>query len=505
MENVIKYFETDQGLAVYDYESLANKPDLDAIEQEFIVDIVSSISDSVSAGSNYKGYLSTGKKVEVSLPTGTYFEILLETEAFSKADVYYSTDGTNYLSLKADVPANQRVEMTSGHDIVGITIFAKAENVTVGGNFTIKVILPNKDGIDYQVSHLLVGDAGDGILNLNPQSEMLPLFQSAKTTSGLGNATARSDCFMIAHFSDIHADADNMKRVVEFCEEYDDYIDEIVCTGDMARDNAKSGDVEEDYSWWGESGGDKVLAVIGNHDTNVVIDGVSNWRDFGEVNTYNKYIAPYVGSWGVVQPENAATEGKCYYYKDYADYGIRLIGLDCMYYGDAQNTWFSEVLTDANTKGYAVIVMAHGLGTGGEPLDCSFTSMTETGGMVIVDSGDYTFCANVHVRIDEFIDAGGTFLCFLAGHYHDDIIGLVKDTTHPQLYIMADCAASNASSNNRAYKKGTRSQDSFNIISIDTNLKLIKMFKVGTQYDVYMRKKGVLCYNYETHQLIYNQ
>ena len=241
MENVIKYIETDKGMAVFDYQTLANKPDIESIEHEFVVDLVSSFTDTVSKGADYKGYLDGKGRVDISLPSGTVFEVLLETEAFTMADLYYSTNGTSFGSLKADVPANERIKLTSGNDIVSITIFAKAANVNVGGEFTVKVILPNKDGIEYQVSHLLVGDAGDGILNLNPRDEMLPLIMSAKTTSGLGNASARSTCLMIAHFSDIHADVVNMKRVVEFCDEYDSYVDVIICTGDMARDNAVSG------------------------------------------------------------------------------------------------------------------------------------------------------------------------------------------------------------------------------------------------------------------------
>lgn len=505
MAYTIKAFETDKGLAVYDYESLANKPDITGIEQEFIVDLVSSFTDTVNKGADYKGYYN-GQKIAVDLPSGTNYDVLIETDAFTKADLYFTTNGSNYLLLVSDFPVNQRTTLKSGGALTGLTLFARAANVTQGGEFTFKVILPNKDGIKYQVSHLKVGDRGDGILNLNPKNEMLPLLLSARVSSGLGNAnsTNRKKCFTIAHFSDIHADGENMKRIVEFCEEYADYIDEIVCTGDMARDNATAGGVAEDYSWWGESGGDKVLAVIGNHDTNVVTNGVSDWRGFGMVNTYNKYFAPYIANWGVTQPPDAATGGKCYYYKDYSDYGIRVIVLDCMYYNTVQNSWFADTLADAKSKGYGVIAMAHGLGKSGDTIACNFSSLTAKAGMVIVDTPEYIFGANVHVRIDEFIEAGGTFICFLGGHFHDDIIGMVKDTAHPQLFILADCAASDASSENRAYLKGTRAQDSFNIVSIDTKLKLVKMLKVGCQHDVYMRKKGSVCYNYATKQLVYN-
>ena len=333
---------------------------------------------------------------------------------------------------------------------------------------------------------------------------MLPKVQNARVSTEVSghSGSNRYKCLTLAHFSDIHGDGDNLKRVVDFCDDYSIYIDDIVCTGDLVRDHAIADGVEEDYSFWHDSGADNVLAVIGNHDTASVTSNTYDWRGFGKVNTYNKYIAPFVSGWDVEQPSNASTDGKCYYYKDYSSYSIRLIVLDCMYYDADQNTWFASVLESARSAGYSVIVCTHGLGTNGQSIECNFSSLEGSGGQVIADTSTYIYNENVHQKVDDFITAGGTFLCFLGGHFHRDYFGVVSGTTNVQPFVLIDTAAYNAPLRDHAVAKFERSQDCFNIISFDTHLHLIKIVRVGYRFDCWMRKKETLCYNYNTHTLI---
>lgn len=479
--------------------------DAKAVGDLFRTELSYFVTDSVKANADYKGYYN-GKRVDVFIPVNTDFDIVVETDAFAVSELYECREGLTPSCMVSNFPSNTRTTINRSHDVTGFTIWAKAANVTKNGDFTIKVFIKNKDGIEYRLADVEMGIPGNDILKLNPQDEMLPLFKHAKysTEEGGNYGANRPKCLVLAHLSDIHGDGPNLGRIVRFTAAYKDYIDDVVCTGDISRDNASKNGVEEDFSWWASNGGEIVLMTIGNHDTNVVVGTTSNWRDFGKVNTYNKYFAPFIENWGVTQPTDAATNGKCYYYKDYPAYNIRVIALDCMYYDADHDTWFIDVLADARTKGYAVIVMAHALGTGGEEIECTYSAINTNAGPAILDSGEYVFCTNVHSRIDDFITAGGTFICFLGGHYHRDLFGLVQGTEHKQLYSLAACAGSYAPGRDFDGTLGTRSQDCFNIVAIDPALKLVKLFKVGCQYDNYMRQKGTLCYNYETHELVYN-
>ena len=49
---------------------------------------------------------------------------------------------------------------------------------------------------------------------------------------------------------------------------------------------------------------------------------------------------------------------------------------------------------------------------------------------------------------------------------------------------------------------GTRDQDEFQLISIDTYGKLVKIYKVGANVDRWGRHKNAICISYETHMVI---
>ena len=73
-----------------------------------------------------------------------------------------------------------------------------------------------------------------------------------------------------------------------------------------------------------------------------------------------------------------------------------------------------------------------------------------------------------------------------------------------QSVIVIGCALCNGASTDMARVQGTASQDLFNIIAFDTTAKVVKIVRVGTNYDRYCRHKGDLCYRYSDHTIIYN-
>lgn len=462
------------------------------------------ISDELKANTEYKGYIDGKPKLIVDCPVNEDFYVRISSSVISDVDLKISYDGSNfydYPEQSSFVPTNIDIHINIARQIKAFCIHVKPGHLaTSNGDYELSVKLTNTNGILNRVKSLETGKTDGDILHLNKEDEYLQLFENSKYSEEISGASgARTKkCLTLCHFTDIHADAENLSRIKKFTDKYKDYIDDVICTGDMVRN-----DSSEDFSWWNENGGEGMLMTIGNHDTNVVSGGVSSWRGFGKVNTYNKYFKPYIANWGVTQPSNAESLGKCYYYKDYASYNIRIVALDCMYYDADEDTWFTNTLANAKSLGYGVIVLSHGLGKQGDKIQSTYTAINNTAGMVILDDGTYTYNANVHSRIDEFIGGGGNFICLLGGHFHMDMFGKVNSTTHEQLYLLGDCSARVPLRDHR-YVNKTRMQDSFNIVSIDTNLKMIKVFKVGYQYDVYLRRKGTLCYNYETHQMVFN-
>lgn len=50
--------------------------------------------------------------------------------------------------------------------------------------------------------------------------------------------------------------------------------------------------------------------------------------------------------------------------------------------------------------------------------------------------------------------------------------------------------------------KGTKSEDCFNVVAIDTELGLIKVIRIGANTDHYMHTKNAFCYDYINKKVI---
>lgn len=308
----------------------------------------------------------------------------------------------------------------------------------------------------------------------------------------------------IAHFSDIHSSANPLKRIISFTKTYANYIDDVINTGDSMGDHSADFEGNESsYAWYSNTqGSEKILNIIGNHDS--ALSGNKDgrwqydWTGYGKVNTYNKFIKPYIANWNVVQPSNADDDGLSYYYKDYTDKKIRLIALDVMFYDDKQEVWFADTLNDAKTKGLSVLVIAHYPPKSYKGFDANYSSIDTNH---VYNPASYnTKFTNAATIVQSFIDNGGDFICWLGGHEHTDIFGKLDE--HPkQTVILADTAqtksADNASITESSHIEGTGSQNAFNVVSFDVYSHLIKIFRVGAEYDRHLRKKGTICIDYK--------
>lgn len=297
---------------------------------------------------------------------------------------------------------------------------------------------------------------------------------------------------VLCHFSDIHGDSINLKRILEFYNNYKKYFTDIIHTGDIVNDK-----FDDDFEFWKNTEGSNIiLNCIGNHDSSRK-DGNKYIQDITSKQCYDKFFKEQVGNWNCVQPESAADLGLCYYYKDYSDSKIRLVVLDCMHYTDNQNSWFSQVLTEAKNKNYAVLVANHYQG-GAMKCDKSCTFQSP-----LWAHADATINEKASATVDSFMNAGGDFIAWICGHTHRDLFGVLESYPN-QTCIAVDCGLCSDYWNDSFRRRGAKSQDCFNIMSINRSLNTFSIYRVGNNIDLQLRSKKCLVYNYATHKVISN-
>jgi len=303
------------------------------------------------------------------------------------------------------------------------------------------------------------------------------------------------EAITMAVLTDIHGNNRNFLRYLSFCKTYANYITEKVCLGDMVAHW-----YGDDITYWDNNpDGANILRTIGNHD--VWKANVRPFENDDQADVYNTYFYGKTSVWNVTQPANADTNHLMYYYKDYADQKLRLIVLDCMYWDSAENTWFAGVLADALTNGYGVVCTSH--------YNLSKTDVTGIGNFYSLDYGFAgltigTGGQDARDAVDTFIANGGTFICWMSGDSHYDDCGIYENNGRKQITLTFENASLNSDWNDSLRVKGTKTQDSFNLVSFDTNKKLIKIVRIGNNADRYYRPKNFMTINYETHQVVVN-
>lgn len=320
--------------------------------------------------------------------------------------------------------------------------------------------------------------------------------------------------------------------------------------------------------WNSTQGVSKILVTTGNHDYKNEHDYGLNNTPFPSGKPYSTnpatvHEALFKGTkivggvqqtwdaeseWGAHFPTAKATDAEGneytytpnYYYKDYPDStsgkendvnaNVRLIVVDYFDWDEekptdcAQYSWLSNCLKDAKEKEYHVVISSHypaatvqdGDNIPVSPLnsvDCTFHSLQKR-------QASNTFHFEAAELVQDFIDTEieiqlsdgktkkvkGKFVCWLTGHTHLDWFGTLQHFPK-QLNVSIGCASSRSSAISVGDMErivGEKSQDLFNIVSIDTYNKTLKIFRVGANYDSWLRKKDTVCWDYENSKLIYN-
>lgn len=285
------------------------------------------------------------------------------------------------------------------------------------------------------------------------------------------------------HLSDYHGDSQELDWIYNSWKDVLLLADDYICTGDMV--SGKFNDPFLYYPTTENAMARSTLLCIGNHDA---INDPSGWdwtQTATQAQQYNKFFRPTIGYWGVTHQGTDT-----YYYKDYPNHGIRLIVLNDMLQGAdlyAQQNWLEN--TALNTS-YSVVIAKHYIPDTATNINCKFTSQDSRVAIATKDTG-------ISVIVQQFINNGGKFICYICGHAHMDMV--VYLTNYPtQIAIAIDAAGRavcNAWSDLMRYDD-QRSRDLFNMIQFDTSTKLIKITRCGANYDRYLRLRDTLCINY---------
>lgn len=296
-------------------------------------------------------------------------------------------------------------------------------------------------------------------------------------------ASERTSGLALAHCSDMHGDASNLQRVMQYVRQ-NSLIDDAIHTGDIVYYS------RTDAVPITSAGVQDMLQVIGNHD---------HWGNRETAYTDAQKFARYmsnIGSWGVEY-----TQDVCYYYKDYYT-DTRLIVLDCMQWSGttwnaAQEAWFIATLESARTAGRRVVVATHCPLSGVTDLKNGFNDRNA----INMDEINVYCPANVRLAIkgavQDFIDAGGTFVCYLTGHTHFNKLGWLTDYPDQLQITMSNSGGyrkDNISNLSALKHRNAINKDEFNIIFVRAQYLSIARF--GRCYNYWWQKADTITIDY---------
>lgn len=301
----------------------------------------------------------------------------------------------------------------------------------------------------------------------------------------------------LLHFSDIHSDKERFRRISSFARKYRHLIDEVICSGDVVYNYANEEDAENrGFSYWSmyRTDKNKILLSIGNHDIEK-----SDGSSLTESECRTKYYTPFSASNQAYATVVFGGDDVCYYYKDYKSQKVRVIVLDWGHQTETQKTWFTDTLSSAKTLGYAVVVVNH----------CPFAWQYMTkqknrfDALLNFGTNNQTLSIDYARLVDNFINDGGKFVCWLAGHTHIDYFSVLVDFNN-QVMVNVGCATilQSAKDSDIWRLANTQSEDLFNIVTINTSRGTFSLIRVGADVDTLQRSRKSITWDYINHKLI---
>ena len=412
---------------------------------------------------------------------------MTSTQAFDDASVvkHNYNSGLAQLVEKNPILILNLDDLRTDGEHFGVCVFRKKN-----GEFVPLRIDSYQYSLKITYGYYEISNTDTSIIALNPDARGNLLQANRPINASANSYLSVAQPVTLLHFSDIHADSVELKRMVEFLDRYSSLIDNAICTGDMVNQRYSDG-----MTWWSNiDGADKILLAIGNHDALADPSGY-DWTQLAtQADQYSQYFAPYIANWGCTYTAN-----KTYYYKDYTAKKIRLIVLNCMLVGSdstEQLTWLTNTLASAKVSGLSVVIAVHYMPYNSQKIDCNFSTLDRGVGNEVLSLSYLT-------AVQDFVADGGEFVCYIAGHVHYDIF--VKSISYPnQMCICIDALnvyQSNVYSDTQR-TNGTKSQDLANLITFDTASKVVKINRVGADTDHYLRSKKCMTFKYLTGEII---
>jgi len=364
--------------------------------------------------------------------------------------------------------------------------------------------------------------------------------------------------FCIAHGSDFHTDKTRWRNFLDFAEGVSG-IQAILCTGDFP---AQSGIGETKYMMDELDAAavtKPVMLAVGNHDrygcTRAQLDSQfkMSTRNTNIVTTDTNHLYYYVDF-----PNNNNEAGNGVYagadkpspnistirfivldQYDVSSTERSVIGRD-YHLTQAQINWFIGVLADTPAT-TAVVVCMHGRDAQTIPVNKgnkkfsqrhyqwdvrTVASMAYAGTLIedIVEafrtgvniSKSFAIAGgdNATVTVATNFSGAGSFIAYMIGHSHADMIGYSAYHTN-QLYLHCPCSCLMPDYNNNGVYmgvgrysygnevgdmprvEGTRTQDCFNVYGIDTINKIVKVVRVGSTLNDLGQAKDMDYYPYD--------
>ena len=256
------------------------------------------------------------------------------------------------------------------------------------------------------------------------------------------------------------------------------------------------------------------LFCVGNHDTlqyvynpnTGKVANVGHWYDLPREYAYNTWIAPYKDGWGITTP--GGTE--LYWYKDYPTQKVRIVSIDMQYWDATERTWLDSTLSEAQTLGYGVILLSHsllGVFVGNPDVTFQYwTTTNTTEGLYKSDSTGYYGAYRPGNAFSTLIPYRDIIICNLCGHAHIDRFGYTKldDTENRQLLTIQIDQAGILREVSGADRSAADTRYVFNLLTVDTSTKVLKIVRFGNNMDMYLRSKKTLCVRYETGEILAN-
>jgi len=290
------------------------------------------------------------------------------------------------------------------------------------------------------------------------------------------------------HFSDVHAVPEMWERIVEYMNHYQNFIAFGLHTGDYC---GASQEIYADCYQTCHHSEKPILNCVGNHDTLKVRGDRDGSCPKEEVRSL---LFRQTEGWEVTFMEG---EASMTYYRDFPEENLRLIVLDCYYDKEAQTDWLKQRLKEAKEKGLHVLTAAHEISHPiVEKADVTFQTLTD-----FESAGGNRAKRFYDEIIADFKKEGGIHVAHLAGHEHSDMFGR---TARGVLNVAVECATCWNGWCDGQRLRGTRTYDCFNLVSVDPNLHLLKLVRVGDNADHYLRIKRTLCYDYRAEKVIFN-